>query len=75
MKTVSEMTYIVSSGALNSTPTNQRCQRPRVDVSGWDNDDDNSFGLNRSIVAALPLLPYLGGLSFPGGDYGGSETL
>jgi len=60
MKTVSEMTYIVSSGALNSTPTNQRCQRPRVDVSGWDNDDDNSFGLNRSIVAALPLLPYLG---------------
>jgi len=24
VKTASEMTYIVSSGALNSTPTNQR---------------------------------------------------
>ena len=31
VKTASEMTYIVSSGALNSTPTNQ----PRSAAGGW----------------------------------------
>jgi len=34
MKTASEMTYIVSSGALNSTPTNQPCYKHvRLSVS------------------------------------------
>ena len=36
MKTASEMTYIVSSGALNSTPTNQLCDKDSRGYSGRD---------------------------------------
>ena len=44
MKTASEMTYIVSSGALNSTPNN--------DCS------DGGIGFNECIKIRVILLPY-----------------
>ena len=35
VKTASEITYIVSSGALNSTPTNQLLDRSSPKFQGW----------------------------------------